>query len=154
MSQTTRCADGVLRLVPAVAAEGYQSFRILAPLSTHWRPASCAEVGCEEYLNGWALRVQGLTEEDLHTAMNCGRRYRRADIGEGCTLLVFEAGQPCFRTTGHRVRVDRDERFFVTGGDWRGNPLGIPPREHTRAADWQEHFAEHQDRIHTAIERG
>lgn len=147
-------SDGVTRGVPGLPAAAFQSFRILAPLATHWRAATCEEVACERFLHGWRLRIEGLSEQDVHVATHCGRRWRRLDAGPGETWLVFEAGQPCFQATSHRIRVGREERFFVTGGDWRGNPLGTPPREHARAADWQEHFAEHQDRISTAIERG
>lgn len=141
------------RIVPQAGPEAYKSYGILAPLSTHWRVATCEEVGCEQFANGWQVRVEGLDEADLYLAEHCGRSFRRFTAGPGETYLVYAAGQPCFRSASHRVRIEREERFIVSGGDWRGNPRQ-ERREHLNAADWTEDFAEHQDRIKTALEGG
>lgn len=141
------------RIVPQLGPESYKTFQIAAPLSTHWRPATCEEVQCPNYVNGWQVRVEGLAEEDLYLATHCGRSWQRASVALGETYLVYAAGQPCFRSSSHRVRVEREERFVVTGGDWRGNPRQ-ERREHLNAADWQEDMAGHLDQLHTAIGRG
>lgn len=141
------------RIAPQYGPENFKTYQIAAPLSTHWRPATCAEVGCEQYENGWQIRVEGLDEEDLYLATHCGRAWKQVTVAPGETYLIFAAGQACFRSTTHRVRVAREERFIVSGGDWRGNPRQ-ERREHLNADDWQEDFAEHQDRIITAYERG
>lgn len=141
------------RITPQLGPESYKTFQIAAPLSTHWRPATCQEAGCAQYANGWQVRVEGLIPEDLYLAEHCGRNYRKVSPAPGETWLVYEAGQPCFRSGSHRVRVDREERFVVSGGDWRGNPRQ-ERREHLNAADWQEDMAGHLDQLHTAIERG
>jgi hypothetical protein len=141
------------RIAPQAGPEAYQTWQIAAPLSTHWRPATCQEAGCEHHANGWQVRIEGLDEQNLHLATHCGRRFRRVTVAAGETYLVFEAGQPCFRSGSHRVRLEREERFLVTGGDWRGNPRQ-ERREHASAADWQDEMAGHLDRLHTAYERG
>lgn len=144
---------GPFRIQPHAGPAAYITYTAAAPLATHFRAATCAEAGCAQYTHGWRVRVEGLTPEDLHLATHCGRRHRRVEEGPGVTWLVFDAGQPCFRASEHRIRLDRPERFAVTGGDWRGNPRG-ERREHVTAADWAEDMAGHLDRLNTAIERG
>ena len=132
--------------------QAYQTYTIAVPLATHWRPATCAEVDCPEYLNGWQLRAEGLSEQDLHLATHCGRKYQRVSVAAGETWLVFEAGQPCFKTTQHRIRVERDERYIVRGGDYRANPGG-DIRE-TTASGWVDDFGEHQEVLADRLKEG
>jgi len=141
------------RVNPNMPVGAYKTYRILAPQSTHFRLAKCAEVGCPAYLNGWRVRVEGLPPQLVHTARNSGRRYVEQSVAEGETWLVFEAGQPCFKAAEHRLRLDRPELYVVQGGDWRGNPTG-ETRTHATAADWVDDFGEHQQRIAEQIERG
>jgi hypothetical protein len=147
-----RGADGLLHAAPLLGAEHMKTYQVAQPLATHWRPATCAEVDCPNYLNGWRVRVDGLAPQLLHAATSSGRRYARLDVAEGEAWLVFEAGQPCFAASTHRALVGRPQRHFERGGDWRGNPRG--ERRELNQADWLDSFANHQDRIATVIERG
>lgn len=147
-----RGADGFMRAAPLLDAHNMKTYQMAQPLATHWRPATCAEVDCPNWLNGWRVRVDGLSPQLLHAATSSGRRYARLDVAEGEAWLVFEAGQPCFAATTHRVLVGRPQRFFERGGDWRGNPRG--ERRELSAENWVDSFANHQDRIATRIERG
>lgn len=140
------------RIQPLGPPQAYKTYSVAQPLATHWRPATCAEAGCLNYLNGWRVRVEGLTPELLHAATSSGRKFTRQDVAEGETWLVFEAGQPCFAASAHRVLTGRPQRFFERGGDWRGNPRG--ERRELNPADWLDSFANHQDRLATAIGRG
>lgn len=140
------------RIPPNLPAGAYQTFAIKAPVSTHFRPATCAEVECPNYLHGWRVRVEALTPELLHTAKTSGRRYVEQPIAQGETWLVFEAGQPCFRASQHRARLDRPELYLVRGGDWRQS-FG-QTRQHTRPEHWVEEFAENQQRLVDAKARG
>jgi hypothetical protein len=142
-----------MRIEPGLPPAATQTHRVLAPLATHWRKATCAEVACPEYLHGWRLRVEGLEERDVHVATHCGRKWQRVPVAAGETWLVFEAGQPCFQASAHRIRIEREERFFLLGGDHRGNPRGTPPLE-LSAGSWTDDFGEHQDQLSTAFERG
>ena len=142
------------RIAPKMPAAAYKTYSIAAPLSTHYRPATCSEVDCPRYLNGWRVRVEGLPPELLHAAKTSGRRYRELHVVEGETWLVFEAGQACFLAGEHRKRLDRPELYVVRDGDWRGNPRGTQARRHARPEHWVEDFAEHQDRLASAHGEG
>lgn len=142
-----------MRITPAMGPENYKTYQIAAPVSTHWQPATCEEVDCPNYLNGWQVRLEGLTPQQIHDATHCGRKYTQVSVMAGETWLVYEAGQPCFACSSHRKRIERDERFLVTGGDYRGNPRN-ERYEHAEPADWQEDMADHLDRLRTAQERG
>lgn len=141
------------RIPPNMPIGAYQTFQISAPLETHWRPATCAEVDCAQYLGGWRVRVEGLAEADVYAIANSGRRYVRHDVAEGETWLVFGPGQSCFAASEHRVPLGRPELFVVRDGDWRGNPTG-QVRKHANAEDWVDQFATHQDRVARAIQEG
>lgn len=142
------------RVEPKMPASAYRTFAILAPVSSHWRKATCAEVDCPDYLNGWRVRVEGLDPQMLHAARTSGRRFRELHVTEGETWLVYEAGQSCFRAEQHRRRLERPELYVVRDGDWRGNPRGTPVRQHARPEHWVENFAEHQQGLADALERG
>ena len=139
---------------PTLPNEAWTSFQIVTPISTHFRPATCEEIGCKHFLEGWQVRVEGLEPQMLHTATHSGRRFRRVQVAEGETWLLFEAGQPCFKTSTHRMRLERPEFFYRRPGDWRGLPPGERPFLHQRPEHWVEDFAEHQDRLITALNRG
>lgn len=142
------------RPAPLMDPAAYKTYEMRAPLSTHFRPATCAEVQCPHYLNGWRVHLEALTPDLVEAARKSGRRYREEQLGEGQTYLVFEPGQPCFRVSQHRARIDRPPLYIVRDGDHRGNPRGTKARLHQRAADWQADFAEHQQRIADEIEKG
>jgi hypothetical protein len=139
------------RIQPVGGPQRYKTYGASAPISTHFRKATCAEVDCPNYLNGWRVRVEGLDPEMLHTARSCGRKFTELSVKEGESYLVFEAGQPCFATSKHRLRLERDFRYLVANGDWRGLSN---TRVHTRFEFWQEDFALHQDMVATRLERG
>jgi hypothetical protein len=110
------------RIQPQMGAEAYKTYSIVAPASSHFRPATCAETDCPDYLNGWRVRVEGLPPDMLHAARTSGRKYVEVRIAEGETWLHFEPGQACFRAGEHRVRLDKPELFLVRDGDFRGQP--------------------------------
>lgn len=133
--------------------QDYKTYQIVAPLSTHWEPATCQQVGCPDYANGWRVRVEGLPPEMLHAAKNSGRRYRELEVAQNDNWLVFEAGQPCFRASEHRRLLDKQEIFIARDGDYRGNPTGVV-RRHTSPEFWLEDFSEHQERIAQQTQQG
>lgn len=144
------------RVPPALPAAAMKTYQIAAPIATHWRDATCEETDCPHHLNGWRTAVDentGLGQRQAHYIRHDrSRKHAEERQGLGVTVFTFEAGQTCFRP--HRLPVGRPERFLVTGGDWRGNPLGTPPREHTRPEHWVEDMQETLDEIRTAHERG
>ncbi len=142
------------RINPMMPPEAYKTYSMVSPLGSHFRPGTCAEADCPHYLNGWQVRVESLTPDLLHAAKTSGRRYSEQRIAEGETYLVFEAGQPCFRSSQHRVRIDRPPLYLVQDGDFRGNPRGTKARMHVRPEHWVEDFAEHQQALADEIKKG
>jgi hypothetical protein len=151
------------RIEPKMPASAYKTYSIAAPVSTHWRKATCKETDCPRYLNGWRVQVELLTPELLHTAKTVrhlinGRwvpyRYTELRVSESQTFLVFEAGQPCFQAAEHRIKIDRPELYIVRDGDHRGNPRRTEARRHTRPEHWVEDFATHQERLADTLRQG
>lgn len=138
---------------PLMPTQNYMTYAIRSPISTHTRPATCAEVGCPAYTNGWQYRVQDLTPSDLYAATHAGKRFRRVTVAEGEDYLVFESGQPCFGTRQHRVPLDRPEHYFVGRGDQRSFTTRTA-RRHKRPEDWVDDMRTQLDVIRTEIQKG
>lgn len=131
-----------------------KTFSILMPAETHWRKATCEEVACPRFLEGWQVRVELITPEDRHRIKQSKWRYTELRPTDGQTLWVFEAGQPCFQARNHRIQLDKPQLYVVRDGDRRGNPRGTPVLRHKRAESWVDQFSEHQDKLARAIEQG
>lgn len=147
------------RVAPAMPAEAYKTYEVSAPLRTHWRPASCAEFECSASLRGWETLVDVSTDLGVQQAAyirsgRSGRAYVEERRGDTLVAFLFKPGQPCFKTSEHRVAVGRPPLYVVRGGDWRGNPRGETPRVHTRPEDFVDDFATHQGRLADAIQEG
>lgn len=137
-------------------ASGMQTFQISSPIQTHTVPATCEEVECSLYANGWRMRVDLQTElgqkQAYYIKHHSGRSYKVESQADGLVTLIFAPNQPCFQQ--HRKKNGRPEIYRVKGGDSRGNPLRTLTRVHKKPEFWVEEFAENQDRLKTAIERG
>ena len=148
----------VSRILPAMPAASYKTYSMAMPLATHWRPASCAEVDCDAYRNGWVSTFDISTDLGQKQHDYCShdrtRGFSTQRVGPALVKFIYPPGNRCFQAGDHRVPLQRPARYLVTGGDWRGNPRGVPPRVHKRAEDWIEDFATHQDKIATAISNG
>ncbi len=150
-----RGAQQLNRIQPGMPAANYKSYQIAAPVSTHWRPATCEEVRCEKFLGGHQLVIDETSPLGAFQASYAREDRTRAHYegkqADGMTTFTYPPGQRCFEE--HKTRLEREERFLITGGDWRGNPRGTPAQE-LNAADWVDSFANHQDRLATALQRG
>lgn len=133
------------RITPALSAAAYKTYQIAAP-SDRLVVAACETVGCQAWLYGWETVVDESTDlgrtQAGYIRTQARRTFAERRRGDGLTVFRFESRQRCFAE--HRTRP---EVYAVKGGDWRGNPTGIPPRIHQRAADWVDDFAEHQEKI-------
>lgn len=145
------------RIVPKIGPQFYKTYGAYAPLSTHWRPASCEEYECGPYLNGWVTPVDlstAIGQQQAHyIRTDTSRRCREEQTGPSQVRFVFGPGQRCFRSSEHRVPAGRPPLYVVSGGDWRGNPRG-DRLVHRSVEDWVDDFANHQDKIAAAIGRG
>lgn len=141
------------RITPKLPAQSMKTYQIIAPATTHWRPATCEEVGCLNHRFGWQTVVDesiDLGQRQAHYIRNqSGRRYTEDRDAPGLTTFVFEAGQKCFAP--HQVRLDRPDIFLVKDGDFRGS---TNPRQHVGPADWVDDFANHQQKLADEIEKG
>lgn len=146
----------VNRVTPKLGAEHMQTFAIEAPAATHWRRATCEEVGCRAAENGWRMQLDLTTDLGLAQARyikhSSGRRYEVAEQRDGLVTLIFPGGQECFQA--HQVRTGRPEKYLVKGGDFRGNPRGQQARVHTKPEFWVEEFQENSARLNQLAERG
>lgn len=131
----------------------YKNFAIRSPIQTHTRPATCVEIGCLAYHNGWQYRIETLLPEDLHVAIHSGKRCRIVDVKEGESYLVFEPGQPCFDAPNHRVTLDRPEIFLVGRGHY-SQFQAKTARRHANGENFMDDMINHLDVIVTEIKRG
>lgn len=140
------------RIPPALPIGAYKTYNIATPLKTHWTAATCAQVDCPHYLNGWALRVEHVSAEDLYLAKTAGRKYDTMRVAEGENYLVFEAGQPCFKAGTHMRRLEREEVYSIRTGDWRGDPThrGL---QQVSSQSWVDDSGENQRNLAELIEK-
>lgn len=144
---------GPFRLPPRMPAQAYKTYRLDAPISTHTRPATCQEVGCEPYQHGWATTVLPGSQDEAVVKAS-GRHWSSVEVAEGGFLrYTFPPGQPCFRASVHRAPLEREPIFSVVAGDHRVTQPEVL-RRHTSAESWVDDFATHQQTIADAIERG
>lgn len=145
------------RLETRTPARAMQTFQVVSPISTHTKVVKCGEgVDCAAYRNGWRMKIDLGTDlgqkQAYYIKHQSGRAYKVIGQQDGLVELEFGPNQPCFAE--HRARLERPEIYRVKGGDHRGNPLKIPTRVHKKPEFWVEEFAENQDRIKRAIEKG
>lgn len=138
------------RLAPKGPIQAYRTFKVGAP-PTFYRQASCAEVECDDYLNGWTMIVGLQDHAVLHTVRTSGRPFTET-VGPFSVTFDFEPGAPCRTPSAHRI-LQRPELYVVRAGDWRGNPSGFR-REHKKPEFWVEEFGENQQKLAEIIQRG
>lgn len=140
------------RIEPAGPASAYKTYRIDTPHDRTER-TTCEEIRCEAWEHGWQSQIDEATalgqQQAAYIRHHSGRTFREQRTAAGLTVFTFERQQRCF--ADHKTRP---EVYSVRGGDHRGNPAGLRPVRHSRAADWIEDFSEHQHRLAEQIERG
>jgi hypothetical protein len=150
-----------MRVQPEMGVAAYKTYQVAVPL-TGWvrRRATCEEVACPAYHNGWATTVDETTDlgqwQGGYIRREAGRAFTEEKTPDGLTVFTFGPGQSCFSTADHvkaERRDDTPELFIVRDGDWRGNPTGNG-RRHVNGADWVEDFGEHLQCIEQQIEGG
>jgi hypothetical protein len=131
---------------PALPAAAMKTYSVVAPLDSHWRPASCEQVGCLAHHNGFQTRVDESTDlgarQAAYVRQRAGRPFSETRE-DGVTVFTFPPGTECF--TQHKTRRSRPLLYVVRNGDWRSY-LGRP-QIHTSPDAWIDDFASHQDRL-------
>jgi len=143
------------RFPDRIGAEFFKTYGVARPQATHWRKATCQEVGCKNFANGWRIFIDLSTDlgqrQGRYIRDHSGRKYTVVGQANSNVMLEFPAGQKCFAE--HRIPLDREPICYIRGGDHRGNPTKTPTRK-LRADQWVEDFSEHQGNIKEAKERG
>jgi hypothetical protein len=142
------------RIMPGMPIGSYKTYALRAPIQTHYRRASCAEVDCSAHQNGWVTKIDETTslgqQQAYYIRNQSGRAFKEERDG-AITKFTFFQGQQCFKY--HVVQLDRDPILIVRDGDWRGNPTGNV-RRHVSTVDWVDDFANHQQQLADRLERG
>jgi hypothetical protein len=143
----------VSRIAPLGPPQAYKTYGVSFPLRTHWRAATCEEVTCLQFLNGWkTILPVGDPKCDMVRALRGRYSFQEMPPTDGLIEFVFPSGQPCFKSSTHKVQLDRPGTYYTRPGNFIarvGETL-----VHKRADDWVDDFANHQDKMKTQLERG
>ena len=86
----------------------HDRYSIKAPVSTHWREATCEEVDCRKHTTGWQTHCNveselGRMQVEYLRSGKSGRRFtERMDV-EGIVVFSFSPGQQCFTTHTKKI---------------------------------------------------
>jgi len=151
---------GLFRIESPLPSQAFRTYALRQPLATHWRVATCAEVDCPRYLDGWKTPLDMSTQDGQNAAAwirQSGLRFSEEVTGPSALTFRFPAGQLCPRSTPghpkrHRAPLGRPPVMLRFDGDHRqriGNTV-----LHGRAEDWRDDFGEHLDRAAEQKQRG
>lgn len=114
-----------------------QAFKVAMPLATHWEAATCEEVDCIHYLNGWVTLLPA--DSDLiPTLKRSGRSFTEERGADGLVKFTFKAGQTCFRSSQHKQQSGRPA-LYIHGNRETGQSRVVQQSEwHERAVETQE----------------
>lgn len=145
----------LFRPQPVGPAALYQTYQLLRPARTHFRKATCAEVECPNRERGWKTIIDLSTklgqQQANYIRLHSGRHFSSYKKDGDLIVFEFPAGQNCF--TSHRIDLEREPIFRKKGGDFRGNPLGLPTQT-LRPRDWLDDFGEHQEKLAAEQQKG
>lgn len=146
-------SNGAYIIPPRMGVGSYKTYKIASPISTHYRKATCQEIDCVAYKEGWTYRKADLVREQLYDIVtHAGKRYREQylDESESDLYLVFEPGQVCFQAASHVKSLDRPEIYYAG----RGHFTAFSTRKAAvlETDEWLESFVTHQDALHAAFE--
>lgn len=149
------------RAAPVRRVDQMKTYGLSAPQATHYRRATCREVECVNYANGWRSGFDVTDPVKANAArlirLHSGRLFTIEEIRGGplntvqMVIFTFGPGQECFQQ--HSVALEREPVLYVRDGDWRGNDTGF---KHVFGSnvDWVDDFGEHQEKIKAAFEQG
>lgn len=120
---------------------------------------TCEDAFCHDYLFGFVTRVDETTDLGQRQAHFIRHDKSREHLEEsdesGLTRFTFPPGTKCFAPPDrprHTKPQEGTERLLEYVGDWRGVAGSFI--EHDRAEVFLQSWAEHQQRLKDAIERG
>lgn len=122
------------------------TYSVLQPVSeATTRPATCAEVGCRPYHEGWQINALVLTEQHYADLKAGGWAWTVIDVSATEQYLLFSPGQRCLAHSTHRIHAaDRPSIYVVRDGKpgrYRGTRRLHGGRR--AAADWKDDMQNH-----------
>jgi hypothetical protein len=134
------------RITPLLRVQDYTTYGFHNPTATHTRAATCEEVECEQWKYGWVTRLPLNSDLAVYIASGNHGRVFRETTGPNTAEreFIFPPGQKCFRSTQHRVKLDRPPIYTVRGGDWRA---AISRPRVVNGRDWLESFGLNQQAV-------
>ena len=103
------------------------NYQITWPKDTHFRTATCEEVDCAQYINGWITRVIIGSPQDRYIRKDQSRKQAAVKTSAGEIDYYYEPGQQCFRA--HTTKIERAPFFTVNAP---GRKVNQPGRESGR----------------------
>ena len=75
----------------------------------YWKDASCAEVNCRNYINGWRTILPSTDLSNIDWVRRSGMEFTE-EQQDGLVVFHFAPGQMCFdgELGRHRIPHDRD----------------------------------------------
>ena len=128
-----------------------RNFVVLQPAHSHFRQLGCADpdAECDAYRHGWVTILDTDIPDQAKAATyirnQSGRSFTVTEVGNLVTFS-FPPGQTCFRQ--HHANLGRQPIFIERDGQ-----RPTDPTRHN-ADTWVDSFANHQDKIKTAHDRG
>jgi len=89
-------------------------WRIVRPISTHFKTVSCAEVNCPNYYNGWMTVLSAGYCDEVAFIRRSKLAYTEEQMEGGLIRFVFAPGQECFegQAGNHKSNLERDPIFL------------------------------------------
>ena len=139
-------------MIAPLPSNAMQTFTLKRPPGAEfWRKATCEEIDCGHWRNGWETRIDISTElgqeQVAYIIKHSKRSYSMERESEDIVCFTFTPGQMCFGAADHRIAIEREPLYLHRAGL-------ATPRRHTRGADWMEHMHEQTDKTITLKERG
>lgn len=140
---------------PTGKPQQYQTFALLRPRGSHFRPATCQEFECDEFIEGFVFSCD--TSTDLgqrqfhYITHDKSRSYSMQRVGQYLFKFVYGPGNDGFAHE-HVLPLHRPPKAIVFGGDWRAQTSEA--RVHTSVENWTDEHWNHNDKLATIRQRG
>lgn len=140
------------RVTPRLPPQSVKTYQVTAPVSTHWRPATCAEVDCAAWRHGWRTVVDERTDlgerqaayirstcvPDALAASPAGRGRRRYVEHRDAHQVQDGTGPPAGVVAGLTVfEFPAGQVCFASGNEAHRVPLERQPLYLVRGGDWR-----------------
>jgi hypothetical protein len=112
-------------------------YQITWTQDAHFINASCKEVDCPHFLNGWITRVVIGSPQEYYIKQDKSRKAIGIKVDDATVEYHYSKGQKCFRT--HRVKLEKAPFFTVNQA---GRETGRLIRNNIDFDEWTDRFNE------------